>query len=442
MEKKSLGAKMQTKAAVLAGKNKVFVKEYELPDIGEEELLVEVVSNSVCLSTYKAAIRGGDHKRVPDDVSEEHPAITGHEFAGYIVQVGEKLKDQFKAGQKFVLQPAMGLESGYSAGYSYEYYGGNATYCIIPKVSIDLGCVLPYEGDYFANGSLAEPMSCIIGAFHATYHTTPYVYEHQMGLKENGNIALLGCAGPMGIGAIDYAVNGPYKSKKIVVVDIDEARLERAETLITPADAAKVGKELIYINTAKCENPTKELKDITDGKGYDEVFVFAAVPTLIEMGDDLLGNDGCLNFFAGPTDNAFKVPFNFYNVHYEGTHIVGTSGGSTSDMLESIKLSSEHKINPSYMITHIGGINAAPDTIINLPKIPGGKKLIYPHIDMELTAIEDFRTLGESDPLFAQLADICEKNQNVWSKEAEELLLKAKMKKQFYQCNIFHARIG
>ena len=65
-------------------------------------------------------------------------------------------------------------DSGYSAGYSYEYYGGNATYCIIPKVSIDIGCVLPYDGDYFANASLAEPMSCIIGAFHATYHTTPY----------------------------------------------------------------------------------------------------------------------------------------------------------------------------------------------------------------------------------------------------------------------------
>ena len=62
-------------------------------------------------------------------------------------------------------------------------------------------------------------------------------------------------------------------------------------------------------------------------------------------------------------------------------------------MLESLKLSEEGKINPSYMITHIGGINAAPDTILNLPKIPGGKKLIYPHIKMELTAIEDFEKI-------------------------------------------------
>lgn len=70
--------------------NQIYIKEVDLPEIGEEELLVKIVSNSVCLSTYKAAIRGGDHKRVPDDVSKEHPVITGHEFGGYIVKVGEK----------------------------------------------------------------------------------------------------------------------------------------------------------------------------------------------------------------------------------------------------------------------------------------------------------------------------------------------------------------
>ncbi len=414
---------MKSTAAVLSGKNKVYLKEVVLPEIGEEELLVKNISNSICLSTYKAAIRGAEHKRVPDDVSEDHPVMTGHEFAGYIVKVGEKLKDQYHEGDKFVLQPAMGLPSGYSAGYSYEYYGGNATYCIIPKVSIDLGCVLPYEGNYFANASLAEPMSCIIGAFHATYHTTQYVYEHQMGLKKDGSVALLGCCGPMGLGAIDYAVNGPYESKKVVVVDIDEARIERAKSLIRPEDAAKVGVELIYVNTKNLENPVDYLRGLTDGKGYDEAFVFAPVKALVEMGDDLLGNDGCLNFFAGPTDNEFKALYNFYNVHYESTHICGTSGGAPQDMVESITLSQEGKINPSYMITHVGGIKAAPNTILNLPKIEGGKKLIYPHIDMDLTAIEDFAKLGETDPMFARLAEICGKNNNVWNEEAEQYLL-------------------
>ncbi|MDD3404119.1 MAG: zinc-binding dehydrogenase [Hespellia sp.] len=414
---------MRTRAAVLKGKKDIVVREYELPEIGEEELLVKVISNSVCLSTYKAAILGEEHKRVPEDI-KDHPVIAGHEFAGIIVQVGGKLKDQFQEGEKFVLQPAMNLDNGYSAGYSYEFFGGDATYCIIPKIAIDKGCVLPYHSDYFANASLAEPMSCIIGAFHATYHTENFIYEHQMGLKDGGSVALLGCAGPMGIGAIDYAVNGPYKSKRVVVVDIDDARLSRAKLLVTPEKAAEKGVELSYVNTRGMENATEALRQMNGGKGYDEVFVFAAVPGLIEQGDDLLGTDGCLNFFAGPTDKRLKAPFNFYNVHYERTHIVGTSGGSAGDMLECLKLSQEGALNPSYMITHVGGLNAAPETILNLPDIAGGKKIIYPHIDMELTAIEDFGKLGQKNPLFKGLAEICEKNQNIWCEEAEKYLLK------------------
>ena len=412
---------MKTTAAVLRGKNDIFIREFELPEIGEEELLVKVISNSICLSTYKAAIRGEEHKRVPEDISE-HPVMTGHEFCGVIEQVGEGLKNRFTEGEKFVLQPAMGLDSGYSAGYSYECFGGNATHCIIPKVAIDLGCVLPYEGNYFANASLAEPMSCIIGAFHATYHTTPYVYEHDMGIKENGNMALLGCAGPMGMGAIDYAVNGPKRPELVVVVDIDEDRLRRAEELISPEHARKMGVKLIYMNT-KDKDAVEELRQLTGGKGYDDVFVFAPVPVLVEQGDDLLANDGCLNFFSGPTDPRFKVPFNFYNVHYEGTHIVGTSGGSTGDMLESIRLSSDNKINPSFMVTHIGGIDAVPETILNLPKIPGGKKMIYPHIKMPLTAIEDFGKLGQDNELFANLDRICKSKNGIWCEEAEKYLL-------------------
>ena len=412
---------MKIKAAVLVGKNNIYVREYDLPEIGDDELLVKVISNSVCLSTYKAAIRGSEHKRVPEDI-EKHPAITGHEFAGIIEKVGKNLVNEFKAGERFVLQPAMGLDSGYSAGYSYEYFGGNATYCIIPKVAIDKGCVLPLKGTYFADASLSEPMSCIIGAFHSSYHTTPYVYEHKMGIKENGTIALLGCAGPMGIGAIEYAINGSIKPKKVVVVDINDERLSRAESLIPVDEAREKGIELVYINTNGID-AVSTLMSYTDGKGYDDVFVFAAVPTLIEMADDILGNDGCLNFFAGPTRNDFKAQFNFYKVHYESTHIVGTSGGSTGDMLESIELSSKGKINPSFMVTHIGGLNAAPDTILNLPNIPGGKKLIYPHIDMELTAIEDFEKLGENDEFYRELSKICKKNNNVWNEEAERFLL-------------------
>ena len=113
---------------------------------------------------------------------------------------------------------------------------------------------------------------------------------------------------------------------------------------------------------------------------------------------------------------------NFYNVHYEATHVIGTSGGNTDDMIESLELTAKG-MDPSVMITHIGGLNAAPETTLNLPNIPGGKKLIYTHIDMPLTALEDFRAKAAEDERFGVLADMVEGNNGLWSAEAEEYLL-------------------
>jgi hypothetical protein len=141
------------------------------------------------------------------------------------------------------------------------------------------------------------------------------------------------------------------------------------------------------------------------------------------MGDAILGFDGCLNFFAGPTNPDFKAEFNFYNVHYAFTHIVGTSGGNTDDMRESLKLMEEGKINPAVMITHVGGLDSVVDTTLNLSQIPGGKKLIYTNISMPLVSLYKLDELGRKDPLLAGLHEIVQKNGFIWSQEAEEYLL-------------------
>jgi hypothetical protein len=171
------------------------------------------------------------------------------------------------------------------------------------------------------------------------------------------------------------------------------------------------------------ENATEYLRSLTGGTGYDDVICFAPVKPVIEQADDILGFDGCLNFFAGPTDSQFKAPFNWYNVHYLYTHVVGTSGGNTNDMQEAIEMMNAGKLNPSALVTHIGGLNAVIDTTLNLPKIPGGKKLIYNHIDLPLTAIADFEEKGKTDPMFAELDRMCKANNNLWNPEAEKYLL-------------------
>ena len=155
-------------------------------------------------------------------------------------------------------------------------------------------------------------------------------------------------------------------------------------------------------------------------------FVMAPVKPVVEQGDRLLAKDGCLNFFAGPTDSSFSASLNFYNVHYGSAHIVGTSGGNTDDMREALDMMAKGIINPTMMITHVGGMDSVVETTLHLPEIPGGKKLIYTHIDMPLTAIADFAELGKEDPMFAELAKIVAKTKVLWNSEAEKYLLEYK----------------
>ncbi|HZJ82824.1 MAG TPA: zinc-binding dehydrogenase [Clostridia bacterium] len=415
---------MKTKAVRLYGVNDLRLEEFELPAIKEDEILAHVVSDSICMSSYKAAIQGANHKRVPEDIAER-PVMIGHELCGEILEVGDKWKDQFKPGQKFTIQPALNYKGSLDApGYSYQYIGGAATHIIIPNEVMETGSLLEYKGDAYFYGSLAEPMSTIIGAFHAFYHTTPGKYHHNMGIVEGGNMAILAGAGPMGLGAIDYAINCDRRPKLLVVTDIDGDRLKRASEVITAEQAAKNGVELHYINTGKTDTPIEDLISLTDCKGYDDVFVYAPVKQVVEQGDRILGKDGCLNFFAGPTDPGFVANFNFYNVHYASTHVVGTSGGNTDDLKESLDMMAGGLIDPSAMLTHIGGLNSVVETTLNLPNIPGGKKLVYNNIHMDLTAIDDFKEKGKEDPRFARLAEIVERNNGLWCLEAETYLLK------------------
>ena len=412
---------MKTKAVRLHGQNDLRLSEFDLPEIKDDEILAHVISDSICMSSYKAAIQGSNHKRVPENLSEK-PIIIGHEFCGEIMQVGKKWADQYKPGDKFVIQPALDGRLA-TPGYAYQYVGGSATYIVIPSVVMECNSLLKYEGDAYFYGSLAEPMSCIVGGFHVNYHTKSGCYVHEMGIVEGGNLAILAGAGPMGLGAIDYAIHCDRKPAMVVVTDINDERLARAAEILSPEIAKKEGVVLKYINTASMEDATAELMALTDGHGYDDVYVYAPVKSVVEMGDALLAKDGCLNFFAGPTDSKFNANFNFYNVHYAATHIAGNSGGNTDDLIESIKMMQEGKIDPSAMVTHIGGLNAVAETTLNLPKIPGGKKLIYPNIDLELTAIDDFEELGKKDPMFAELARITKANRGLWCAEAEKYLL-------------------
>jgi threonine dehydrogenase-like Zn-dependent dehydrogenase len=243
-----------------------------------------------------------------------------------------------------------------------------------------------------------------------------------MGTKEGGNILIIGGCGPMGLGAVSYGLCFENKPKRIIVTDTSEANIQRAKLAISEESAREKGVELRYINTSKIEKPADYLMEITEGHGYDDVFVYVPIKEVVELGDKLLAFDGCMNFFAGPSNSEFKAEINMYNIHYTSSHIIGTTGGNTDDLVEAIDLASKEMITPAVMITHIGGIDSIAEATLHLPEIPGGKKLTYTQFNMPLTALEDFEKLGKSQELFAKLDQSVKAHNGLWNAEAEKIL--------------------
>lgn len=410
---------MKTRAVRLYGENDVRLEEFELRPITSGELLIKIVSDSVCMSTHKTILQGAKHLRVPEDVAE-HPVIIGHEFCAEVVEVGSKQKDKFAVGDKVVMPPVLSYLGGAkTVGYSFEEIGGVCTYAIVYEHIIDNNFLIKLNSDSYFNGSLIEPASCVIRGYKASFHLDEN-YNHKAGIKEGGSVAILAGCGPMGLVAIDLALHGHVKPSTVVVTDIDSTRLARASSIFPPKKAAADGINLVFSNSTDKD----ELIELSGGKGFDDVFVYAPVPAVVELGDAVLGFDGTLNFFAGPLDKSFSSNFNFYNVHYAQHHVAGTSGSTPEDMKDIVDLIGEKRLDPSVMITHIGGIDAAIDTTVNLPKIPGGKKLIYTHINLPLTALADFERLGEADKRFSVLDKLVKENNGLWCAAAEKYLLK------------------
>lgn len=412
---------MNTKAVRIYGVKDLRLEEFELPTMKDDEIEARIVTDSLCMSTYKVSNQGEKHKKLPNDL-KNHPVIMGHEFCGVITKVGEKWKHLYKPGDRFVAQPNLGRADTFSLGYSFPYVGGEATNVVIMNEAIEKGCLLPYKGEGFFEGALVEPLSCIVAGFKANFHLRDRNdYDHTMGIKGNGALAILGGTGPMGFLAIDYAIHNDRRPKHLVVTGRTQSKLDMAKRLYPVEEAAKYGVTLTYVLTADEDDIVEELKALTpDAKGFDDIFLMAAKERLVTQAEQLLAYDGCLNFFAGPADSKFASTINFYNIHYNATHFVGTSGSNTQDMKDAIALIENKTVNVAKIATHIMGLNHVCESILNLPKMPGGKKIVYSGKEFPVTDVSAF---GENNELEKHLKELVDAHDGLWNAEAEQYFL-------------------
>ena len=136
----------------------------DLREPNDDEVLLRVDVLGLCLSDMKIIAQGGGHPRLRGRDLANDPTVLGHECAATVVKAGKNWADQFKPGQRYIVQADIYVDGvGYAFGYLIP--GGLQEYTMADARMLDgdEGCYLlpvqPQTG--YSQAALAEPWACV-----------------------------------------------------------------------------------------------------------------------------------------------------------------------------------------------------------------------------------------------------------------------------------------
>lgn len=305
-------------AAVYHGPNDLRVEEVPLPQISNGELLVKVLSASICGTDLR--IFHGNHRMY----SPGTVRIPGHEVVGTIAEVGADIKE-YSVGQRVFCAPNTGcghcqqcITGNNNLCVNYEAIGvtcdgGFAEYVRISAKSVQQGNVIPIsESVDPAVAALMEPFACVV--------------RGQSILRiQPGEVVLVIGAGPIGVMHAKLA-----KARGAGRVIVSEPVPDRAE------QAERMGADRVVNPTL--ENLKSVLLEESAGRGADVIIVAAPVHAAQESTLDLAAIHGRINFFGGLPKDRPTINFDSNIVHYKELIVTGTTACSTADCRQAAQI--------------------------------------------------------------------------------------------------------
>ncbi|MBV9789333.1 MAG: zinc-binding dehydrogenase [Chloroflexi bacterium] len=236
-------------------------------------------------------------------------------------------------------------------------------------------------------------------------------------LRPGGVTVFVGAGGPMGQMHIQRSIEMADGPALLIATDVNDERLEVLQQQFGLL-AEERGKRFVLINPTKSERTLHELvRDLSDGRGADDVIVSVPVPAVMADAATLMAPDGMLVLFAG-VPNGSLAPLNISDVYLHNAQFTGTSGSSLNDQEAVIRKAEAHELTPNRSVAAVGGIEAARNGIQAMMegRYPG-KIVIFPQISgLPLTGLDE---LAEKQPDVATALD----PGNMWTPEAEQRLI-------------------
>lgn len=328
------------RAAVYHGPEDLRLEEVPRPAIGPEEVLLKVLSASICGTDIR--IFHGQHRKFPPGVVR----IPGHEMVGVVAELGQNVKG-YTVGQRLFLAPNMGCghcrqcisgNNNICADYDaigVTIDGAFAEYVRVPAAAVLQGNLMPVSEDVDpAVAALIEPFACVLRGQDAA------------GVRDGDTVLVMG-AGPIGIMHVKLA-----NLKGAIRVIVSEPLAERRE------QALRLGADVV-IDPLQDDLLAAVLAE-SGGRGADVIITAAPAHKAQESALLAAAIGGRINFFGGlPKDKPF-IRFDSNLVHYKELVVTGTTACSTHDCLRAAELVNSDRLDLTPLVSQRFPLDEAP----------------------------------------------------------------------------------
>ena len=315
-------------SARLYGINDIRLEEVPTPKAGKGEVVIQVKSAAICGTDVRMITSGAK------GIDVNHPRILGHEFAGFVYEVGEGVTN-YKVGDRVAVAPNMGcgtcaqcVKGNGQLCPDYKATGINidgafAPYVLLPEIAVRSGNICPIsEKISFDEAAINEPLSCVYNGFeHADIHA--------------GDVVLVVGAGPIGMMHCALAL---MAGGIVYLNDLSQERLN---------DAQKIYPNLNIIQG----DPKSKIAEVTSGAGADVVICACPVPSVQAQALELAGIGGRVVFFGGIAAGKEPVSLDTNQIHYKQLIVTGTTRASLSQYRKTLDFIEKGILNVKPLIT-------------------------------------------------------------------------------------------